>query len=98
MEIIKQAPLRAMAVTPHPDDCEGGCGGTLSKWIQESGTAGVVVLCTNGDKGTGDREMEPAELAAIREREQQEAADVTALKEEDVWPADPDEGYGWEYH
>ena len=76
MEIIKQAPLRAMAVTPHPDDCEGGCGGTLSKWIKESGTVGVVVLCTNGDKGTSDREMDPARLAVIREQEQQEAADV----------------------
>jgi len=91
MEIIKQAPLRAIAVTPHPDDCEGGCGGTLSKWIQESGTAGVVVLCTNGDKGTGDREMEPAELAGIREREQQEAADVMGANDV-VFLSHPDGG------
>ena len=76
MEIITSAPKRALAITPHPDDCEGGCGGTLSKWIQESGTVGVVVLCTNGDKGTSDREMPSAKLASIREREQQEAADV----------------------
>ncbi len=76
MEIINEGPRRALAVTPHPDDCEGGCGGTLSKWIHESGTEAVVVLCTNGDKGTSDRDMTPELLAATREREQQEASDV----------------------
>ena len=80
MEIITEPPARALAVTPHPDDCEGGCGGTLSKWINQSGTEAVVVLCTNGDKGTGDRAMSPARLAATREREQQEAADVMGAK------------------
>ena len=80
MEIVTEAPRRALAVTPHPDDCEGGCGGTLSKWIKQSGTEAVVVLCTNGDKGTGDRRMTPARLAATREREQQEAADVMGAK------------------
>jgi len=90
MEIITQAPARALAVAPHPDDCEGGCGGTLSKWIQESGTEGLVVLCTNGDKGTSNREMSPARLAAIREQEQQEAADVMGAKV--VFLSHPDGG------
>jgi len=81
MEIITSPPARVLAVTPHPDDCEGGCGGTLSKWFHESGTEVVVVLCTNGDKGTSDREMSSARLAAIREQEQQEAADVIGAKE-----------------
>lgn len=91
MEILNHAPARALAVTPHPDDCEGGCGGTLSKWFHESGTEAVVVLCTNGDKGTSDREMSAARLAAIREREQQEAADVTGAKEV-VFLSHPDGG------
>ena len=81
MEVITDAPRRVLAVTPHPDDCEGGCGGTLSKWIKEAETEAVIVLCTNGDKGTSDREMSPARLAATREREQQEAADVLGAKE-----------------
>ena len=80
MEIMTEAPRRVLAVTPHPDDCEGGCGCTLSKWINQSGTEAVVVLCTNGDKGTSDRSMSPARLAATREREQQEAADVMGAK------------------
>jgi len=81
MEVITDAPRRVMAVTPHPDDCEGGCGGTLSKWIKETKTEVLIVLCTNGDKGTSDREMSPARLATTREREQQEAADVMGAKE-----------------
>ena len=80
-----------MAVTPHPDDCEGGCGGTLSKWIKESGTEAVVVLCTNGNKGTGDRTMSQARLAATREQEQQEAADVMGAKRV-VFLSHPDGG------
>jgi LmbE family N-acetylglucosaminyl deacetylase len=81
MEIITNPPRRVLAVTPHPDDCEGGCGGTLGKWIHESGTEAVIVLCTNGDKGTSDRKMSPARLATIREQEQQDAADLLGAKE-----------------
>ena len=81
MEIITDAPQRALIITPHPDDCEGGCGGTLGKWIKEFGTEVVVVLCTNGNKGTGDREMTPARLAATREEEQLGASSVYGAKE-----------------
>ena len=70
MEIITQPPSRALVVTPHPDDAEGGCGATMAKWIKESGTEIVVVMCTNGDKGTSDREMAPEQLAATRQQEQ----------------------------
>ena len=91
MEIIAEPPRRVLAVTPHPDDCEGGCGGALARWIKESGTEAVVVLCTNGDKGTADRDMQPERLAAIREREQQEASDVLGVKEV-VFLSHPDGG------
>ena len=91
MEIINQAPLRAMAVTPHPDDCEGGCGGTLAKWVKESGTEVCVVMCTNGDKGTSDRSLSPAKLAAIREVEQRNASAVLGVTDV-VFLAHPDGG------
>jgi LmbE family N-acetylglucosaminyl deacetylase len=91
MEIITDAPRRALVVTPHPDDAEGGCGGTTAKWVKEAGTEVVVVLCTNGDKGTSDRERTPQELAAIREREQQAASDVLGVKEV-VFLSHPDGG------
>ena len=73
-------PKSALLVTPHPDDAEGGCGGTVARWIS-AGTEVVYVLCTNGDKGTGDPEMTSPKLAAIREKEQLEAAQVLGVKE-----------------
>ena len=67
MEIITSPPSRALIVTPHPDDAEGGCGATMAKWVKESGTQIVVLMCTNGDKGTSDRELEPETLAKMRQ-------------------------------
>ena len=81
MEVIEAPPRRILVVTPHPDDAEGGCGGTMGKWAKEAGTQVVVVLCTNGNAGTSNREMSPQELALTREREQQEASDVLGVKE-----------------
>ena len=73
-------PDRAMVVTPHPDDAEIGCGGTVAGWIAQ-GTDVVYVLCTNGDKGTGDLDMTSTRLAEIREVEQAEAAADLRVKE-----------------
>ena len=81
MEIIETPPRRALVVIPHPDDGEGGCGGTIARWIKEAGTHVACVLCTNGDKGTSDRDMPQATLAAIREREQQEASAVLGVQQ-----------------
>ena len=68
-----------MAVTPHPDDCEGGCGGALAKWVKDSGTVASVVMCTNGNKGTRDREMSQERLAATRKVEQRNASDLVGI-------------------
>ena len=81
MEVIIEPPQRILVVTPHPDDAEGGCGATMAKWINQAGTEAVVLMCTNGDKGTADREIDPAELAVIREREQWEASRVLGVKD-----------------
>jgi LmbE family N-acetylglucosaminyl deacetylase len=70
-----------LVVTPHPDDAEGGCGANMAKWIKEAGTEVVVLMCTNGDKGTSDREMLPADLAAIREQEQRNASALLGVKD-----------------
>ena len=80
-EIITSAPKVALAVTPHPDDCEGGCGAALGKWVKESGTEVIVVMCTNGNKGTGDRDMTSLRLAATREEEQRVASELVGAKE-----------------
>ena len=91
MDIYKTAPKRAMAVTPHPDDCEGGCGGTLAKWIKEFGTVASVGMCTNGNKGTGDRGMTSAKLADTRVVEQRNASDIVGVTDV-VFLGHPDGG------
>ena len=64
-----------LVVTPHPDDAEGGAGGTIARFARE-GKKVVLVVCTTGDKGTSDRTM-----AAIREKEQLNAAEVLGVEE-----------------
>jgi LmbE family N-acetylglucosaminyl deacetylase len=51
----------------------------------------VLVVCTNGDKGTGDRSVAPEELAETREREQLKAADVLGVSQV-VFLRFPDQG------
>ena len=67
---------RAMIVVAHPDDAEFGFGGTLCKLVKE-GMELAYVLCTSGDKGSGDPTMTSDRLAPIREAEQREASAIT---------------------
>ena len=73
-------PSVAIVVTPHPDDSEISCGGTVAKWIRE-GARVIYLLCTNGDKGTSDDHMTPDRLASIRAEEQLKAAAVLGVEE-----------------
>ena len=73
-------PAQVMVVTPHPDDAEYGVAGTVVRWARE-GKQIVYVVCTNGDKGTSDTNMEPKELAEIREKEQMAAARLLGVRE-----------------
>ncbi|MFC2034763.1 PIG-L deacetylase family protein [Chloroflexota bacterium] len=73
-------PAQVMVVIPHPDDAEIGAGGTVARWVGE-GKDVIYVVCTNGDKGTGDRNMEPKELARIRKQEQMAAAELLGVRE-----------------
>ncbi|MBN1176325.1 MAG: PIG-L family deacetylase [Dehalococcoidales bacterium] len=73
-------PTYLMVVTPHPDDAEFGVAGTVARLTSE-GKKIVYVVCTNGDKGTSDRNMKPAELATIREKEQTAAAKLLGVKD-----------------
>ena len=79
-----------LIVTPHPDDAEGGAGGTIARWTSQ-GRKAVLVVCTNGDKGTSDRSIAPADLAKTRETEQREAAKVLGISEV-VFLRCPDQG------
>ena len=75
---VKKA--HVMVITPHPDDAEFGVAGTVARWVKE-GKEVIYVVCTNGDKGTGDIDVRPEELAIIREQEQLAAAKVLGVRE-----------------
>ncbi|HSW35646.1 MAG TPA: PIG-L deacetylase family protein [Candidatus Limnocylindrales bacterium] len=74
----KQAQI--MVISPHPDDAEFGAAGTVARWVKE-GKEVVYVVCTSGEKGTSDPAVDPADLAQIREREQQAAARLLGVKD-----------------
>jgi LmbE family N-acetylglucosaminyl deacetylase len=68
-------PDRFMVIAGHPDDADFGPAGTAARWIDE-GSTGWLVCCTSGDQGGEDPDLDPLELAAVREREQRDAAAI----------------------
>ena len=64
-----------MVIVAHPDDADFGPAATASRWI-DAGSVGWLVCCTSGDAGGEDPDLDPMELAALREEEQRMAADV----------------------
>jgi LmbE family N-acetylglucosaminyl deacetylase len=83
-------PADVLVISPHADDAEGGCGGTVARWVKEGKTV-VYVLCTNGDKGTSDPDIKPEQLAETREKEQLAAAKTLGVREV-VFLRYPDQG------
>ncbi len=72
--------VQALVITPHPDDAEFGAAGTVARWVAEGKTV-IYAVCTNGDKGTEDRNIMAEEVAMIRKKEQIAAAEVLGVKE-----------------
>lgn len=68
-----------LAVGAHPDDTDFGASGTISKWVTE-GAIAYYVVCTDGSRGSTDPKMTHKKLAAIRKKEQEEAARVLGVK------------------
>jgi len=75
---VKKADI--LVVSPHPDDSEFGAAGSVARWTRE-GKAVVYVICTSGDKGTSDFNVDPKKLARTREKEQRCAAKVLGVRE-----------------
>ena len=69
-----------LVVTAHPDDAEFGVAGTVALWTAE-GKQVVYVVCTNGDKGTSDRSINPEDLVKTRQGEQKAAAKILGVRE-----------------
>ena len=68
----------ALGIFAHPDDAEIAAGGTMANWVAAGRDVHLIVL-TNGDRGSQDAALDRAELARIRVRETDAAADVLGL-------------------
>lgn len=77
---MDETPRKVLVVTPHPDDAEYWCAGTIAKWIGD-GAAVRYVLCTDGGKGTTDPNISSADLSKMREKEQADAAKSLGVQE-----------------
>lgn len=69
---------KILAIGAHPDDIEFYAGGTLAKRADE-GDEVVIVVATDGRNGSYDG-IKPVNLAKIRRREQDRAAQVIGAK------------------
>ena len=54
----------AMVVVAHADDAELRCPGTVATWSKQ-GIDVVYVVCTDGSRGSRDREITPERLSKI---------------------------------
>ncbi|HZA21841.1 MAG TPA: PIG-L deacetylase family protein [Dehalococcoidia bacterium] len=77
---MEETPQRVLVVTPHPDDAEIWCGGTIARWIGE-GAEVHYVLCTDGGKGSDRPGITSKELSSTREKEQLDAARILDVKD-----------------
>ena len=64
---------RVLVVVAHPDDIDFGTAGSVAVWT-DAGIEVVYCLVTSGEAGGDDRTMPRADMAALREEEQTNAA------------------------
>jgi len=64
---------RVLVVTAHPDDVDFGSGGTIATFTA-AGIDVAYLIATDGDAGGSDRTASRADVAALRRREQGNAA------------------------
>ena len=70
---------KILLVSAHPDDADFFAGGTIYSWIAQ-GAKAAIVIATNGDKGTSDRNITSVDLADTRHQEQLEASQVLGIE------------------
>jgi len=71
---------KVLLISPHPDDVDFGCAGTIAKWTH-AGVEITYVICTSGEKGADDAQLKAETLVAIREAEQRRAAKAVGVRE-----------------
>ncbi|MDO5655832.1 MAG: bacillithiol biosynthesis deacetylase BshB1 [Flavobacteriaceae bacterium] len=63
---MKTQKLHILAMGPHPDDVELGCGGTLAKAVSQGKNVGIIDLTRGelGTRGTVEKRLQESENAA----------------------------------
>ncbi len=69
-----------MLVVAHPDDSEFSSAGTVAR-LTDAGKRVIVIQVTSGDRGSPDRNADPAQVAATREAELLEAGRRLGVEE-----------------
>ncbi|GAB4582104.1 MAG: PIG-L family deacetylase [Anaerolineales bacterium] len=72
------SPSRVLIIVAHPDDPEFPAAGTIANWTAQ-GVAVTYVIVTDGSKGSSEPGMTSAQLIAMREVEQRNAAAVLGV-------------------
>jgi LmbE family N-acetylglucosaminyl deacetylase len=78
-EVLDDTPAAVLAIYAHPDDPDVSAGGTLARWAAR-GADVHVCICADGDKGSSDPEMKPAELVTRRKQEVDAAGAILGVK------------------
>lgn len=73
-----KTPKTALAVFAHPDDMDFSSAGTMAKWAA-AGADITYLVCTDGSKGSENPKMTPRRLAALRKKEQRDAAAILGV-------------------
>lgn len=73
-------PKSVLAVFAHPDDMDFGASGTVAKWAAQ-GAEVAYLVATDGSKGSDDPRMTSRRLAALRKKEQRDAAKILGVRD-----------------
>lgn len=68
-----------LVIMAHPDDADVHAGGTLARWVDEGHHVHYLIF-TSGDKGHDDPTITPAAVSALRQAEQQRAAELLGVQ------------------
>ena len=68
-----------LVISPHPDDLDFGCAGTIAKLTKEGNTVEELIV-SDGSKGNHVVGFDGKKLAAIRKKEEEAAAKVLGAK------------------
>lgn len=74
--------MRALVISPHPDDSALGCGGTIRQLVKEGNEVFVIYL-TSGEQGRPGHDS--WETQEIREAEAEAEAEILGSEIADFW-------------